>query len=51
MTTAYRIWEMMERSKTGPHIDEDDFLPKLFTPTLKKLIKQYVFYPNCLPRR
>jgi len=25
MTTAYRIWEMMERSKTGPHIDEDDF--------------------------
>ena len=25
MTTAYRIWEMMERSKTGPHIEEDDF--------------------------
>ena len=41
MTTAYRIWEMMERSKTGPHIEEDDFLPKLFTPTLKKLIKKY----------
>ncbi len=41
MTTAYRLWEMMERSKTGPHIEEDDFLPKLFTPTLKKLIKKY----------
>ena len=41
MTTAYRIWEMMERSKTGRHIEEDDFLPKLFTPTLKKLIKKY----------
>ena len=41
MTTAYRIWEMMERSKTGPHMEEDDFLPKRFTPTLKKLIKKY----------
>ena len=41
MTTAYRIWEMIERSKTGPHMEEDDFLPRLFTPTLKKLIKKY----------
>jgi hypothetical protein len=41
MTTAYRLWEMLARSKTGPHMEEDDFLPRLFTPTLKKLIKKY----------
>jgi methylamine--corrinoid protein Co-methyltransferase len=41
MTTAYRLWEMIERSKTGPHMEEDEFLPRLFTPTLKKLIKKY----------
>jgi hypothetical protein len=32
---------MIERSKTGPHIEEDDFLPRLFTPTLRKLIQKY----------
>ena len=37
MTTAYRHWEILERSQTGPFMDEDDFLPKHFTPTLKKL--------------
>ncbi|MFC1862973.1 monomethylamine:corrinoid methyltransferase [Thermodesulfobacteriota bacterium] len=41
MTTAYRIWEILSRSKTGKFMEEDDFLPKLFTPTLKKLIKKY----------
>ena len=41
MTPAYRLWEMIERSKTGPHMEEDEFLPRLFTPTLKKLIKKY----------
>jgi methylamine--corrinoid protein Co-methyltransferase len=41
MTTAYRLWEIMERSKTGPYIEEKDFLPKRFTPTLRKLIKAY----------
>ena len=41
MTTAYRLWEMIARSKTGPHMEEDEFLPRLFTPTLKKLIKKY----------
>ena len=50
MTTAYRLWEIMERSKTGPHIEEDDFLPKLFTPTLKKLIKKYeIKYDSATP--
>ena len=41
MATAYRIWEMLDRSRTGPFMDEDDFLPRRFTPTLKKLIKDY----------
>ena len=41
MTTAYRLWEMIDRSKTGPHMEEDEFLPRLFTPTLKRLIKKY----------
>lgn len=41
MTTAYRLWEIMDRSKTGPFMDEDDFLPRRFTPTLKKLIQKY----------
>jgi methylamine--corrinoid protein Co-methyltransferase len=41
MSSAYRMWEIIERSKTGPLIDEDEFLPKRFTPTLKKLIKKY----------
>jgi hypothetical protein len=41
MATAYRIWEMLDRSRTGRFMDEDDFLPRRFTPTLKKLIKDY----------
>lgn len=41
MNTAYRLWEIIQRSGTGPHIEENDFLPKLFTPTLRKIIKKY----------
>ncbi len=41
MTTVYKLWEMIERCGTGPHMEEDDFLPRRFTPTLKKIIKQY----------
>ena len=41
MATPYRHWEILERSRTGKFMDEDDFLPKLFSPTLKKLIKKY----------
>ncbi|MFH1135415.1 MAG: monomethylamine:corrinoid methyltransferase [Pseudomonadota bacterium] len=41
MSSAYRMWEIIERSKTGPLLDENDFLPKRFTPALKKLIKKY----------
>ena len=41
MTTLYRHWEILERSRTGRFMDEDDFLPKHFAPTLKKLIKKY----------
>lgn len=41
MSTAYRMWEILERSNTGPFMEEDAFLPKRFTPTLKKLIRKY----------
>lgn len=49
MTTAYRLWEILQRSNTGPHIEEKEFLPKLFTPTLKKIIKKYDirYDPGC----
>ena len=41
MSTPYRIWEILERANTGPHYDEDDFLPKIFTPKLQEVIKKY----------
>lgn len=41
MTTAYRLWEILERSRTGPHMDEEAFLPKRFTPTLRRLVRDY----------
>ena len=41
MTTAYRLWEIQERSNTGPQMDEDEFLPKLFSPKLEKIVKKY----------
>ncbi len=41
MATAYRLWEMLERARTGRFMDEEEFLPRRFTPTLKRLIKQY----------
>jgi hypothetical protein len=42
------MWEIIARSKTGPLLDEDEFLPKRFTPTLKKLIEKYAikYDPN-----
>ncbi|MDM8542021.1 monomethylamine:corrinoid methyltransferase [Desulfococcaceae bacterium HSG9] len=41
MSTVYRHWEIIDRAKTGKFMDEEDFLPKRFYPTLKKLIKKY----------
>ena len=41
MSTAYRHWEIIDRARTGKFMDEDDFLPRHFSPTLKKLIKKY----------
>ena len=41
MSTPYRLWEILQRSNTGPHCDEDDFLPKIFTPKLQEVIKKY----------
>jgi len=41
MSLPYRLWEIIARSNTGPHYEEDDFLLKLFTPTLQQIIKKY----------
>ena len=41
MSTPYRLWEILQRSYTGPHCDEDDFLPKIFTPKLQQVIEKY----------
>ncbi len=41
MSTPYRLWEILQRSNTGPHCDEDEFLPKIFTPKLQEVIKKY----------
>ncbi len=41
MSTPYRLWEILQRSNTGPYYDEDDFLPKIFTPKLQDGIKKY----------
>jgi len=41
MSTPYRLWEIQKRSNDGPQCDEDDFLPKIFTPKLKQVVKKY----------
>jgi len=41
MTTAYRLWEIQQRSETGPFCEEKDFLPKVFSPALRDVIKKY----------
>ncbi|MBW2123818.1 MAG: monomethylamine:corrinoid methyltransferase [Deltaproteobacteria bacterium] len=41
MSTPYRLWEIQERSNTGPPCDEDEFLPKVFTPKLQEIIEKY----------
>jgi hypothetical protein len=41
MSTLYRHWEIIDRARTGKFMDEDDFLPKHFSPTLNRLIKKY----------
>jgi hypothetical protein len=41
MSSAYRMWEIIERSKTGPLMEEERFLPQRFSPALKRIIKEY----------
>lgn len=41
MSNPYRLWEIQQRSSTGPFCDENDFLPKIFTPKLQEVIKKY----------
>jgi hypothetical protein len=50
MSNAYRMWEIMDRSHTGPLMEEDLFLLKRFAPTLKKIIKKYeIKYDSATP--
>ncbi len=48
MSNPYRLWEIQQRSSTGPFCDENDFLPKIFAPKLQELIKKYeiTYDPN-----
>ncbi len=41
MANPYRLWEIQERSNTGPFCEENDFLPKVFAPKLQEVIKKY----------
>ncbi len=41
MSSPYRLWEIQDRSNTGPFCEENDFLPKLFTPKLQEVVKKY----------
>jgi hypothetical protein len=41
MSNPYRLWEIQGRSNTGPFCDEDEFLPKIFAPKLREIIKKY----------
>lgn len=41
MTTPYRLWDIQERSNTGPQLEEDEFLSELFSPTLQKIVEKY----------
>ena len=41
MSSPYRLWEIQDRSNTGPFCDENDFLPKIFAQKLKEIIKKY----------
>ncbi|MEL7563459.1 MAG: monomethylamine:corrinoid methyltransferase [Dehalobacterium sp.] len=38
---AYRMWEVMERSLTGPFMEEKKFITKLMMPKMKEVIKKY----------
>ena len=41
MSTPYKLWEIQKRSNTGPFCQEDDFLPKIFAPKLREIVKKY----------
>ncbi|UCF91126.1 MAG: monomethylamine:corrinoid methyltransferase [Desulfobacterales bacterium] len=41
MAAPYRIWEILQRSHTGPFCEEKDFMPKIFAPKLKEIVKKY----------
>jgi len=38
---AYRLWQVMEKSKTGPIMEEKEFLQKHLVPKIAELVKKY----------
>ena len=38
---AYRMWEVMERSLTGPFMEEKKFITKRLIPKMREVIKKY----------
>lgn len=38
---AYRLWDVMERAKTGPFMEEKEFLYKRLIPGLAEVVKKY----------
>ena len=40
-TPPYRIWEIYERSETGPFMEEKDFINKRLIPRIQKVVKKY----------
>ncbi|MBW2122169.1 MAG: monomethylamine:corrinoid methyltransferase [Deltaproteobacteria bacterium] len=41
MSVPYRLWEIQERSNTGPPCDEEEFLSRIFAPTLQRIVEKY----------
>jgi hypothetical protein len=37
----YKMWEILERAKTGPFCEDDDFLYEIFMPKINALIEKY----------
>jgi len=40
-TPPYRMWEIYERSETGPFMEEKDFINRRLIPGIQKVVKKY----------
>ncbi|MGD2145790.1 MAG: monomethylamine:corrinoid methyltransferase [Anaerolineae bacterium] len=37
----YKMWQIMERSQTGPFCEDDDFVYEIFMPKISELVEKY----------